>query len=404
MIINIMTKHAYLPTTIISDKGTAFTSKVTKEVTEVLGINLKHATTKHAQTIGMLERTHDSLKKMLKIETGERRSMWHKYVHIAVLNHNTSYHSSIGCEPSRVFHGRVPYNVLDLKLGIRPQRTSEPDSEVAQDVLKQTEIIHEDVRQNVMQAYLKYKAYYDKRANASVLKEKEYVYILQPKANNQGSKIPFTEFRWVGPYIVERVLPNNNYVVRKVGTHKTQTLHRMRIRPFQPREPIPDIQTTPKYWRPDPDVETTNEDLYARAWETDFGTPIFDEDNENFTQKKQTDVEVGQTEDQDHSSHTPGTNPRGGLENSGSVPEISGRNQDNASTTNEDVLERSGPNEDTPRTDDRSVLERSGQNEESSFSADKGVLECSGPNEEPSQSNKEGVLESSGHNEEPSQD
>ena len=55
VIINILTKHAYLPTTLISDKGTAFTSHVIKEVAGVLGITLKHATTKHAQTIGLLE-------------------------------------------------------------------------------------------------------------------------------------------------------------------------------------------------------------------------------------------------------------------------------------------------------------------------------------------------------------
>ena len=108
VIINIMTKHAYLPTTLISDKGTAFTSHVIKEVAGVLGITLKHATTKHVQTIGLLERSHASIKQSLKIETAERRSLRHKYINIAVLNYNTSYHSSIGCEPSRVFHGRIP--------------------------------------------------------------------------------------------------------------------------------------------------------------------------------------------------------------------------------------------------------------------------------------------------------
>ena len=100
VLINIMTKHAYLPTTLISDKGTAFTSHVIKEVAGVLGVTPKHATTKHAQTIGLLERSHASIRKALKIETGERRSLWHKYVNIAVLNYNTSYHTSIGCEPS----------------------------------------------------------------------------------------------------------------------------------------------------------------------------------------------------------------------------------------------------------------------------------------------------------------
>ena len=131
----------------------------------------------------------------MKIETGERRSLWHKYVNIAVLNYNTSYHTSIGCEPSRVFHGRIPYNVLDLKIGIRPQQHPIPTSQNAQDVLEQTEMIHQDVRKNTMQAYIKYKAYYDKKANASKLKEADKVYILQPKADHQGSKILFTEFR-----------------------------------------------------------------------------------------------------------------------------------------------------------------------------------------------------------------
>ena len=91
LITNIMTKHTYLPTTLISDEGTAFISHVIKEVAGVLGITLKHATTKHAQTIGLLERPHASIKQALKIETGERRPLWHNYVSIAVLNYNTSY-------------------------------------------------------------------------------------------------------------------------------------------------------------------------------------------------------------------------------------------------------------------------------------------------------------------------
>ena len=108
VLIRIMTKHAYLPTTLISDKCTAFISHVIKEVACVLGITLKHATTKHGQTIGLLERSHASIKQALKIETGERRSLWHRYVSIAVLNYNTSYHTSIGYEPSLLFMAVFP--------------------------------------------------------------------------------------------------------------------------------------------------------------------------------------------------------------------------------------------------------------------------------------------------------
>ena len=278
VIINIMTEHAYLPKTLISDKVTAFTSHVIKEVAGVLGITLKHATTKHAQTIGLLERSQASIKQALKIETGERRSLWHKYVSIAVLNNNTSYHAIIGCESSRIFHGRITYKILDLKIGIRPQKVPSPDSQIAQYVLEQTETILQDVRKNAMQAYIKYKAYYDRKANASKLKQADYVVILQLKADHQGSKIPFTDFRWIGPYIIEKVLPNNNYLVRKIGTNNTQILHRMRLQQITPHKPIPDIPITPREWRPDPEVVITHDDLYARAWECEYNEPIFDTD------------------------------------------------------------------------------------------------------------------------------
>ena len=112
VLINIMTKHAFLPTTFISAKDTALMSQVIKEVAGVLGITLKHATRKHGQTIWLPEQPHASIKQTLNIETGERRSLWHKYVSNAILNYNTSYHASIGCEPTECFMDAVLIKTL----------------------------------------------------------------------------------------------------------------------------------------------------------------------------------------------------------------------------------------------------------------------------------------------------
>ena len=73
VIIDIMTKNSYLPTTLITDKGSAFTSIIVAEITRILGVTLKCATTKHPQSIGKLERTHASLKTKLKMASGEYR-------------------------------------------------------------------------------------------------------------------------------------------------------------------------------------------------------------------------------------------------------------------------------------------------------------------------------------------
>ena len=169
-----MTRHAYLPTTVITDNGTQFMSEVMADAARTLGIQLRHATTKHAQTIEKLERCHASLKESLKISTGERRTMWHQYVATATLNYNTSYHCALDCEPSRVFHGRTPYNVLDLKFGIRNAQQTTPTTAPGEDILHKTQQMKETVSKNLIQSYIGYKQYYDKKANAHPLQVNEY--------------------------------------------------------------------------------------------------------------------------------------------------------------------------------------------------------------------------------------
>ena len=173
-------------------------AQVIQEVAAVLGIELKHATMKHAQTIGLLKRTHASQKMHLKAATYEFRNNWYKYLPLAVLNHNTTYHASFGCEPSRVLHGRIPNNILDYKLGYNPNLRYQPHVDVAEEIQKRMKILLDRTKKNIMQSSLKYKAYYDRKAKTSQLETMDYCYILAPKADTQATKIPFREFRWFG--------------------------------------------------------------------------------------------------------------------------------------------------------------------------------------------------------------
>ena len=270
-----MTRHAYLPTLIITDKGSVFVSQVIHEVAEILGINLKHATTKHAQTIGVLERAHATIKTSLKMASGEYRKQWHKFLPIAILNYNTTNHSSIDCEPSRVFHGRVPHNNLDHKLGLCFNPNITPTIDFAEELLRRTKILYDKTKKNVRQSYIKYNKYYDKKAEASPLKEKDYCFILQPKADHQGSKVPSRDYRWIGPYLVQKVLPNNNYIVRKLNTNKTQIPHRIRLRKYNPEKP-PEDNHQETQWQVDDNVVVPQDDLYKIAWEAEIGGHLFD--------------------------------------------------------------------------------------------------------------------------------
>ena len=272
-LIDIMTKHAYLPTTLNTDEGTAFTSTIIAEITQILGITLKCATTKHPQTIGKIERTHASLKTNLKMACGEYRRQWHKYLPLAVLNHNTSYHASIGCEPTRVFHERIPYNILDHKLGNNPNEQVNPTTEFAEEIQNRTKIPIDKTKHNTVQSYIKYKEYYDRKAKAAPLRENDYCFVLQPKADHQGSKIPFRDYRWVGSFIVQKVLPYENYFVRRINTNKTQILHRICLKKFVPNQPLED-NVREQRLQPDEEIVIPQDDLYIITWETDFGEQL----------------------------------------------------------------------------------------------------------------------------------
>ena len=286
-IIDVRTRHSYLPTIILTDRGSQFRSDVVNQIAQTLDIRISHASTKHAKTIGILERTHASLKTSLKISTGERRSMWHKYVQIAVMNYNTSYHENLGCEPTTVFHGRIPYNILDIKLGLKPEWKKDANEDLTDELQKQITEIHQSPKDNLMQSFLKNKRYYDKKATATPLKINDYCYVLNPKADNQSLQFAFKDCIWTGPFIVVKVLSNNNYVVRRTGTRYTQTLHRIRLRLYAPNQRVPDVTGKVEDQLPDPEVKTTHDDWFAQAWETEFGEVLFgtptEDDNEEAT-------------------------------------------------------------------------------------------------------------------------
>ena len=81
----IQSQHVYLPRTIISHKKSAAVFELFRGLIDLQGTTVEQSTTKHAQPNPMLLGAHVSIKKTLKTENGEWRSMWHTYVDLAVL-------------------------------------------------------------------------------------------------------------------------------------------------------------------------------------------------------------------------------------------------------------------------------------------------------------------------------
>ena len=159
---SIFFRHSYLPKTILSDLGTSFVSELLHELTKLLEVQLEHASLKHPQTVGVVERSHSALKRILKLNTIEQWNDWFKYVQLATFIHNTSYHSAIGCSPTVLFHGREPIKPLDLRFNNTLIERFSPNSEYVialQDAMNKK---FSETKFKLTEMYNKYRAYYDR--------------------------------------------------------------------------------------------------------------------------------------------------------------------------------------------------------------------------------------------------
>ena len=173
-------------------------------------------------------------------------------VNIAVMAHNTTYHQTLKCTPTEIFHGRVPYNAVDLKFS---NPLSLPRNAIdTQSLVDNLNSKFKETHANIIKAFHKYKAHYDRKAQASPLKVNDFAFLLNPKITSQSETLPFNAFKWEGPYKVVKVLSHSDYIIRNVGTFKAQCVYRMRLRPFVPLDHIEDVIDDANRHYSDPDA------------------------------------------------------------------------------------------------------------------------------------------------------
>ena len=144
--------QSYIPHTIISDFGSNFVSDLMHELCTLLEIKLKHATLKHPQTVGVVERSHSALKRILKLNTNEQLSNWHLYVPLATYIHNTSYYSSIGCTPTSIFHGREPIKPLDIRSNRKNSQKFYPKSDFVTELQDAMQVKFAENKEKIIEA------------------------------------------------------------------------------------------------------------------------------------------------------------------------------------------------------------------------------------------------------------
>ena len=95
-----------VPKSIVSDRGTQFTSHFWKQLHESLGTRLEFSTAFHPQTDGQTERVNQILEDMLRACALDYGSSWDENLPYAEFSYNNSYQASIEMAPFEALYGK----------------------------------------------------------------------------------------------------------------------------------------------------------------------------------------------------------------------------------------------------------------------------------------------------------
>jgi hypothetical protein len=244
-IISTFLNNAYCPKKLLTDKGSVFTSAMIGELGRVMQTRIDNATVGHHQTIGLLERSHAGLKKAMKINESASGNDWRAHLPFAVFNHNTRYNGDTGYSPAALWHGREPVRAYAYRFSLPPELPPRK-GKTAQQFFENVTTMYKRHQVQMFANYQKYKAYYDRQAEAEPLEEGDICLLLSPRHDTQHRHFYKMEAKWNPFYMIEMRITNQNYIVRYMTTAYTQCVHRMRLRKIKPTGPVMDIARPPQ--------------------------------------------------------------------------------------------------------------------------------------------------------------
>ena len=105
-------KHHGIPDSLVSDRGTQFTSRFSKALCALIGIDQKLSTSFHPQTDGQTERINAVLQQYLRGYVNYQQDNWVELLTMAEFSYNNTISATTGITPFFALYGQHPRYVI----------------------------------------------------------------------------------------------------------------------------------------------------------------------------------------------------------------------------------------------------------------------------------------------------
>lgn len=213
-----------IPKSILTDRGSQFTSEMFEELCRILKIKHLATTAFHPQTNGALERSHKTLKEFLRCFP-ESDPNWDEMVHFATFFYNTSPHVTTKLTPYEVVFGELATIPCSLK---KEEIPSYNYDDYVSELKARLRLAHHIARQNILKSKELAKEQYDKNAKPMRIEIGDKVYLKNNSPKNKLDKL------FEGPYEVTEVHSSVNTTIKRKG--KPYRVHNNRLKLAEPTQ------------------------------------------------------------------------------------------------------------------------------------------------------------------------
>ena len=201
----VVSRHG-VPSELLSDRGTAFLSKLMLDVYELMGIRKTNTTAYHPQTDGLVERFNRTLTGMLaKCVEGNGKD-WDQHLQYVLFTYRSSLQHSTGDSPFYLLYGRDPLLPTDEALHVPMDQSTINIGDYKEQMSQRFSMAWRLAHLGIDKAQERQKCSHDKLAKQPIIQIGDRVFVFSP-AKKRGKAYKLAR-PFVGPYCVLKLHPN----------------------------------------------------------------------------------------------------------------------------------------------------------------------------------------------------
>ena len=190
------------PTTLLSDQGTNFESKLLAALCRLLEIRKLRTVPNNPKCNGMVERMNRTIIRMIKCFLKGEQDQWDRHLGCLAGAYRQTRHESTGLSPNMMMLGREVRSAAEIQFGIRIHKKYSQPATYVQEIRTKMQHAHDLARMRLDTAAQKRKAHYDQKVQYTQYKVGDLV--LLETERNQFKIAPKLRVPYQGPYMVYR--------------------------------------------------------------------------------------------------------------------------------------------------------------------------------------------------------